>query len=283
MKLLLLLVVLALRRLDIGWPAWLLDRQKARHLLAPVENQLNRLTESVLLHWLLAVLLPAVLVALLLGWLSGFLWGLPALFVAVLLLLWLLGPESEFRHLDEMLVRGRMGDDQQLAEIATEQFQAIGTPADEGYFPALKKRITRQDLTNLFATIFWLIVLGYGAALLYVLNRQWLSDENTGRREFAGLLHTALIWIPARLLVLCMALAGNFSRVAEAVAGEVWQLDDGQSLVDDALAGAMDLPALDDPENLQAGVDQLEKLQSLLLRCLAIWLILSAAWIVITG
>ena len=283
MKLLVLLVVLALRRMDIDWPDWLVSRDRFRQALAPLDARLTPLTDSVLLQWLAQVLAPAVLVGLLLGWVSGWLFGLVGLLLSGLLLLWLIGAESEFRHLDEMLMRGRMDDPEHLAEAAEEHFGVGSSPDDQGYFPALLRRITRQDLLHLFATIFWLITLGYGVAMLYVLNRHWLDSDNTGRREFAALLHTALIWLPARLLVLCMALAGNFGRVADSVAGEVWQLDDGLNLLDDALAGALDVTALEDPENLQKGMDQLEALQSLLLRCLAIWLILAAAWLVIIG
>ena len=43
----------------------------------------------------------------------------------------------------------------------------------------------------------------------------------------------------------------------------------------------MDLGEAPDQDDLPAGVDMLEALQSLLLRCLAMWLILAAVWIML--
>ena len=283
MKLLVLLVVLGLRRMEIAWPEWMVARDRIGRAQSWLLERLSALSPPPLLRWLLLVVVPALLAALVLYWLHGLLWGLPGFIAGGFLLLWLLGGESEFRQLDDLLVRGRMNDAEQLRENSRQYFEAEGTPAEEGFFPALLERITRLDLHQLFATIFWLMALGYWAALFYVLNLQRLRDTEEQEAEIARVVHTALIWIPSRLLVLCMALGGNFRRVSEAVSTRVWQLDDGNDLLREALAGALDVTELRDPEELQEGVDQLEALQGVLLRCLAMWLILAAVWVVITG
>jgi AmpE protein len=91
----------------------------------------------------------------------------------------------------------------------------------------------------------------------------------------------AMFWLPSRLLIVVMALAGDFRRVMEAVDGRMLQLDDNHRVLEDAAIAALDLDAEPDPDDLQAGIDMLEALQSLLLRCLALWLIMAAIWIML--
>ena len=311
MKLVVLLVVLALRRLDMAWPQAFLGRERFARLLAPWRARVDDMglppTLAPVVRWLLLVLVPVIVVAVLMCLLHNVLWGLPGFIAGGVLLLWLLGAESEFRQQEDLLARGRMNDPAEFAEAAERHFgvddndqvapdhleveSMPADPAEPGYFTRLYRRILRQDALQLFATVFWLIVLGYWAALLYVLNLTRVRDENVHGSEQesepspARLLHMALFWMPSRLLVLCLALAGNFGRVADAVSGRVWRLDDGEALLGAALDGALDKPAPEasTTDQFQAGVDRLEELQGVLLRCLAIWLILAAAWVVITG
>lgn len=280
MKLLVLLAVLGLRRLDLVWPEWLAGAGK----MAPIQRWLGAsLGEQMadLPAWLLRVALPALLVTLVMLVLDSWLWGLVGWVAGAFLLLALLGPESEFRHLDEMLVRGRMNDPDALGRLAREHFAAEGHPGDSGYFAALMLRILHRDSGHLFATVFFLITLGYGVAFLYLANR-WLAAHPaaTGHRA-ALVVDAAMYWLPSRLLIIVMALAGDFRRVMEAVEGRMLQLDDNRQVLEDAVIAAMDLGSELDPDDLPAGVDMLETLQSLLLRCLALWLIMAAIWIML--
>lgn len=282
MKFLVLLLVLALRRLDFTWPQWMLDRHRVSQLLDRWRDKVDPLGLAGVVRWLVLVALPVLVVALVLGLLHDILWGLPGFIAGGVLLLWLLGGESEFRHVDDLLVRSRMNDPERLAEGAEAHFGMAGTPEDPGYFGALLRRVLQQDARQLFATIFWLLTLGYWAALLYVLNLAMLRNDDEDRQGPAWMMHTALFWMPARLLVLCLALAGHFGRVADAVRGRILQLDNSEALLNDAAAAALDIPALDSVEAEQ-GPNQLEALQGMLLRCLAIWLILGALWTVLAG
>ena len=306
MKLVVLLVVLALRRLDVAWPQTFSRRERFLDALAPWRQRIEKAGLPAALEWALMVLVPVAVVALVMYLLHGFLWGLPGFIAGGLLLLWLLGTESEFRQQESLLERGRMNDPAAFAETAERYFGVTGDPEaveleGPGYFTRLYRRILCQDARQLFATIFWLVVLGYWAALLYVLNLALAREEQAiptlddaedldavvsprpAPQTPAQLVHTALFWLPSRLLVLCLALAGSFGRVADAIAGRVWKLDDGEALLEAALEGALERPDSTPGDRLQAGVDRLEELQGVLLRCLAIWLILAALWIVITG
>jgi len=279
MKLLVLLVVLGLRRLEFNWPAALRENDRVGRVQERLASWLPSGLPEIAL-WGLRVALPAIVVGWLLCVLHGWFWGLAGWIAGGLLLLWLLGPESEFRHLDDMLVRGRMNDPDALGALGAQHFGASGRPGDSGYFAELLIRIVHRDSGLLFATVFFLMALGYWAALLYLFNR-WLARSEQPGAEFAKVVDAAMFWLPSRLLIVVMALVGDFRRVMDATDGRMLQLEDNWSVLEDATIAALDLGADPDPDDLQAGVDMLEALQSLLLRCLAMWLIISAIWVML--
>lgn len=277
MKFLVLIVVLGLRRLDASWPAWLLNPHRHQSWLQQAANRLGGEQRV----WWLAVFLPALLTALLVCWLAGF-WGqLLVMLLGIGLLLWLVGCQSEFRNVDELLVRGRMNDPEGFAALATDEFGVSGSPGERQYQKALAEQILGRE-QQLFIAIFWLVVLGFGAAFLVVLNRAWLAWAGTDQADsWQARLDTLLSWPARLLLVLSMALAGNFTAVMEAMRGR-WQPREqsGEGLLQVANV------AMDDQEeqreaSLAAAMDHLEALQGLLLRCVAIWLIVSAIWIIV--
>lgn len=280
MKLLVLLVVLGLRRLDVVWPAWLAGGGQMERLQQAIGRLLADSSPD-LLAWTVRVALPSLLVAIVMLVLHGWLWGLPGWIAGGVLLLALLGPESEFRLLDDMLVRGRMNDPDTLGNLASEHFGAQGKPGDSGYFADLMMRILHRDSGHLFATVFFLMALGYWAAFFYLANRWLMSRSSVPGQRAAATVDAAMFWLPSRLLILVMALAGDFRRVMDAVDGRMLQLEDNHQVLEDATIAALDLGEAPDPDDLPAGVDMLEALQSLLLRCLALWLILAAIWIML--
>jgi AmpE protein len=280
MKLLVLLVVLALRRLDLTWPSWLSANGGMEGLQQWLAQKIGDHTQD-LMAWCLRVAAPALLVAWGMLVLHGWFWGLAGWIGGALLLLWLLGAESEFRHLDDMIVRGRMNDPEGLGKLAEKHFQAEGMPGDPGYFAALTLRILHRDSGHLFATVFFLITLGYWAAFLYLANRWLCRHPEQAGAEAARVVDAAMFWLPSRLLIVILALAGDFRRVMDAVDGRMLQLEDNRGVLEDAVIASLDLAGEPDPDDMPAGVDLLEALQALLLRCLAMWLIVSAVWIML--
>lgn len=272
MKLLVLLLALALRRRDGGWPAWLSRDDRHRRFLAA-------LAPGGVVGWWLAVALPALLVALLFAWFHGVGGGLATLLLGTPLLLWLVGVHSEFRRLDTLLVKGRMQDQEGLTTGAAESFDQPAGPCDGDWFDGLCARVLEQAAL-LFAVVFWLSVLGFGAVVLLVLNRAWLRrDPQAG--DWARSLDAALCWIPARLTVLALALVGHFAAVIGAAAGRLWRLDDGHELLGAVAAAALARETAPREPSFQHGVDRLEALQGLLLRALAVWLIFAALWVLL--
>lgn len=283
MKLLILLLVLGLRRLDYAWPEWLRAPARFARLLVPLGDLAGVLRLSGPFRWLVVVLLPAAVAGALIAWLHCVLGGVPGWIVGGALLLWLLGPDSENRRVDDLLVRGRMQDSAGVSEAATD-FGVSGDPGEAGFFGRLYSRILNREAQGLFAISFWLIVLGYWAALLYTLNYflMRVEDEDDALVDTARTVHAALFWPPARLLVACMALAGDWRRVSNTLSGRVWTLEDDDRLLDDAMNAAVGVEEASEPEAMDQAMDRLESRQGLLLRCLAIWLLLSAAWVLIS-
>ncbi|MCG8392696.1 MAG: hypothetical protein MI745_06405 [Pseudomonadales bacterium] len=274
MKFLVLIVVLGLRRLDISWPHWLVDGQRHRAWLKQWGNR----TGAGQWLWWLAVALPAGVFMVLECWLGGF-WGqLVLLALGIALMLWLVGGQSEFRHVDELLVRGRMNDPDGFAALAQDEFAVTGTPGQGDYHQALSQTILERE-QQLFVAIFWLVVLGPGAAFLVVLNRAWLNlaQQDAG---WQTTLDQLLCWPGRKLLVLSMALAGDFTAVMDKMRGQ-WANPDqqGEQLLAVVKVALEDVQMSDGA--FPSALDELESMQGLLLRCVAIWLILAAIWIIV--
>ncbi|ASK34834.1 hypothetical protein CEK62_10790 [Alcanivorax sp. N3-2A] len=271
MKLLVILLVLALRRLDGGWPAWLARPDRHQRWLAALASG-----REGTLGWWLAVALPSIVAALLFAWFDGFWGALATLLLGSLLLLWLVGVESEFRQTDELLVRGRLNDPEALMKRAEEDFQQPAGEPDQDWFHALGARLLMR-VFNLFSALFWLCVLGPGAALLLVLNRAWLV-RHPRHSDWSRSLDAALSWIPCRLTIVAFALVGHFAAVLHAVAGRLWRLDDSRELLGVAAGATLREEVKEAGSVFQAGLDCLEAMHGLLLRALAVWLIFIALW-----
>ncbi len=281
MKFIVLIVVMGLRRMDAGWSPLLAGEERHQRWLQRCGSRVGQPNRV----WWVAVLLPAVLIAWGACWLSGF-WGqLLVLGLGTLLLLWLLGSHSEFRHVDELLVRGRMNDPDGFAALATDEFSVNCVPGDPAYHQQLSEQILARE-ERLFVAIFWLVLLGFGAAFLVVLNHAWLQRQrrHCSESETLGWQQALDDWLslPARqLLIVSMSLAGDFTAVMERMRGAWWQLQPTPSLIVSVANVAQEENHDASPGTLHTAMDHLEGLQGLLLRCVAIWLIMAALWIML--
>lgn len=275
MKLLVLLVVLALRRLELNWSAWLLGEARLARPLLPWWQKLAGLPAT--LHWCLAVLLPTLLLALAFHGLQILLWGLLGWLAGAVLLLWLWGAESEFRQVEALLAVGRMQDKASLEAMAADSFQV---PPGRNFFPRLQDAFLLRDARVLFASIFWLILLGYWAVFLYLANRFYLQRMQPGESSLAAGLDLVLFYPVARLLVLCLALVSDYQQVMAAVRGKLWDLP-SEALLHLAIGGVLSHSGAVAESDLAQQMDRLELLHAALLRTLALWLVMAALWIML--
>ncbi|MEY1662578.1 regulatory signaling modulator protein AmpE [Isoalcanivorax beigongshangi] len=280
MRFIVLLVALALRRLDLDWPPLLREPQRQQRWMRNWNERIGGITQHGTLRWLGAVVMPVLAVALVMHLLQSILWGLPALLAGLLLLLWLIGVDSEHRHVEDLLARARMSDPQRLREQAEAVFAVVPQEQEDesSYGRRLVRDIWLQGTLTTMATLFWLVTLGYWAAALYVLNACYLRLSPAHQENAAGPLDIALRWLPSRLLVLAAALVSDFARVMDVARGRWWKLDDSERLLGDVFEAA--LPSTGPAAGLE---NQLAGLQALMQRTLAIWLILGGLWMVLAG
>ncbi len=246
-------------------------------------GELVRLERSGKVHpwWTLAILVlaPVALLVLLLHVLEPVAYGLLALPVHLLVLIYSLGRGDIKASLGPFRDAWRRGDDQAALHVAERD---LGLAADDA--PSLLVRVQGhllwQAYQSFFAVIFWYFLLGPGAALAYRLLA--LSAENSRQpalKERAEQLRHALDWLPVRVLALSFALVGNFVAVVRVMLHELlnWHISAGH-LVARVGRVADNMP---EEEDTQRGLGRLDSLWELLLRCAVLWYACFALWTVL--
>lgn len=140
--------------------------------------------------------------------------GLLAFLFGLVVLIFSLGPRDLEQDVQAVL-NALERDDTEAAVLSADQL-GDGEPLDASSIPALvqqvRDRILVEANTRVFGVLFWFLILGPIGAVLFRLSCQvrqqaGVTDEY---RNASRDLYRILAWIPARLTVLCYALAGNF-------------------------------------------------------------------------
>ncbi|GAB3515831.1 hypothetical protein MNQ95_04150 [Pseudoxanthomonas daejeonensis] len=236
----------------------------------------------------LALLPPVLLVALLQFTLSGRLMGLVSLLFGVVVLVCTWGPrdldidvEATLDASDPESRRAR------LAQLAPEPGMVVA----EG--PALPGRVMRSALRRWFAPLMWFFLLGPAGALLYrLVERAAVADAALLPAENAAGTRVVLGWLEwpvAQLMVLALALAGNFDlvfRAWRAGGGDRWQAASGflEACGRAAVRGELAEEAADYLSEGQLPVAgellELRDAMSLVWRMLLLWLALLALLVI---
>ncbi|URD43481.1 regulatory signaling modulator protein AmpE [Pseudomonas sp. BYT-5] len=246
-------------------------------------GELVRLERSGKVHpwWTLAILVlaPVALLVLLLHVLEPVAYGLLALPVHLLVLIYSLGRGDIKASLGPFRDAWRRADDQAALHVAERD---LGLAADDA--PSLLVRVQGhllwQAYQSFFAVIFWYFLLGPGAALAYRLLA--LSVENSRQpalKERAEQLRHALDWLPVRVLALSFALVGNFVAVVRVMLHELlnWHISAGHLV---ARVGRV-ADSAPEEEDTQRRLGRLDSLWELLLRCAVLWYACFALWTVL--
>lgn len=246
-------------------------------------GELVRLERSGKVHpwWTLAILVlaPVALLVLLLHVLDPVAYGLLALPVHLLVLIYSLGRGDVKAALGPLRDAWHRGDDQAALHVAERD---LGLAADDAHslLVRVQGHLLWQAYQSFFAVIFWYFLLGPGAALAYRLLA--LTAENSRQpalKERAEQLRHALDWLPVRVLALSFALVGNFVAVMRVMLHELlnWHISAGHLVarvgrVADNVSGE---------EDTQRGLGRLDSLWELLLRCAVLWYACFALWTVL--
>lgn len=246
-------------------------------------GELVRLERSGKVHpwWTLAILVlaPVALLVLLLHVLDPVAYGLLALPVHLLVLIYSLGRGDAKASLGPFRDAWRRGDDQAALHVAERD---LGLAADDSrsLLVSVQGNLLWQVYQGFFAVIFWYFVLGPGAALAYRLLA--LCGEHSRQpalKARAEQLRHAMDWLPVRVLALSFALVGNFVAVTRVMLHELlnWHIS-AAHLVARVGRIADDIP---EEEDDQRGLGRLDSLWELLLRCAVLWYAGFALWTVL--
>lgn len=231
--------------------------------------------------WILTLLVvaPLALLALLLHVLEPVAYGLLALPVHLLVLIYSLGRGDAKAALGPYRDAWRRGDEQAARDVAARD---LGLEADDpqALLVRVQGHLLWQAYQGFFAVIFWYFVLGPLAALAYRLVA--LIAEHAGQPAVqlqAARLRHVLDWLPVRVLAVSFALVGNFVAVMRVMLHE---LLNGQisaaHLVTKVGRIADDSAPQETSQRALAGLDSL---WDLLLRSAVLWYAAFALWTVL--
>lgn len=222
-----------------GWFAPLQRRLRQQvHAMAPQQPEPGPLYPVLLLG-----LLPAVLIVVLLL-VQGALLGSVTLVLHVGLLLLMFEQQSLRSVSTAYLDRWRAGNFHAAFLLLQERWPAL--PLDnaterQAVHEHFCRYLISTAVERLFAVVFWYLVLGPAAALLYhltVLYRLHCAGERDSQAgRFVQRLADILEWVPARLLALSFCLTGDFVAAFSRLR-ELWR-DADRSAVDLVLACAL--------------------------------------------
>ncbi len=248
-------------------------------------RELNKLESSERLAgkpWLvltILVLFPIALLALLLVVLEPVAYGLLALPVHLLVVIYSLGRGDLLGGLGPFRDAWRREDLQAAAHVAKRDLNICADSGEE-LLDRVQGHLLWEAYQSFFAVIFWYFVLGPVAALAYRLLA--LAEEhgtNPALVERAAQLRHAFDWVPVRLLAASFALVGNFVAVGRVMLHELlnWNISAAQLINKVGLAAGEIPPAAVGPE----GITTLDSLWELLLRAAVLWYAGFALWTVL--
>lgn len=246
-------------------------------------GELVRLERSGKVHpwWTLAILVlaPVALLVLLLHVLEPVAYGLLALPVHLLVLIYSLGRGDAKAALGPFRDAWRRGDEQAALHVA-ERDLGLGADDPQCLMTRVQGYLLWQAYQSFFAVIFWYFLLGPGAALAYrLLALTAGNSRQPALKERAEQLRHAMDWLPVRVLALSFALVGNFVAVMRLMLHELlnWHISAGHLV---ARVGRV-ADDISDEEDSQRGLGRLDSLWELLLRCAVLWYACFALWTVL--
>ncbi|KHK63763.1 MULTISPECIES: regulatory signaling modulator protein AmpE [Pseudomonas] len=225
------------------------------------------------------VLLPVSLLALLLWVLEPVAYGLLALPIHLIVVIYSLGRGDLLADLGPFRDAWRREDLQAATHVAKRDLN-IDADNGEQLLGRVQGHLLWQAYQSFFAVIFWYFLLGPVAALSYRLLALAAEHSlNPGVAERAAQLRHAFDWVPVRLLAASFALVGNFVAVSRVMLHELlnWNIS-AADLIDKVGLVAGEIPtAVVGPE----GINTLDRLWELLLRAAVLWYAGFALWTVL--
>ncbi|WP_416759371.1 regulatory signaling modulator protein AmpE [Pseudomonas sp. BNK-6] len=228
---------------------------------------------------LVLVLLPVAVLGLLLLVLEPVTYGLLALPVHLLVVIYALGRGDLLGGLGPFRDAWRREDLQAAVHVAKRDLN-IDADNGEQLLERVQGYLLWQAFQSFFVVIFWYFLLGPVAALSYrLLALAAEHGKNPALVERAAQLRHAFDWLPVRLLAASFALVGNFVAVSRVMLHELlnWHISAAQLVEKVGLVAAEIPPPLAGPE----GINSLDRIWELQLRAAVLWYAGFALWTVL--
>jgi AmpE protein len=226
------------------------------------------------------VLPPFLLVWLLASMFENALFGLFELAFNVFVIFACLGPRELDREIDDYIDAVEMGDEQRRHQAAGRL--TLDEPARELGAQAMQvcQGLYVQANGRLFAVIFWFVVLGPVAAVLYrlleqVLSRHVLRSAIAGMDSTAALLLGWIDWLPTRVTLFAFMLSGSFEdgfqAYREGNRDAIELRDQNHELLHRVGCRCI---VSQDVQNADQAVTMIRRSRGLILRSLVVWLLM---------
>ncbi|MEL7186334.1 MAG: regulatory signaling modulator protein AmpE [Pseudomonadota bacterium] len=225
MNLIAILIGLAIERLATKFLHWRRMRWLDRIIDAGFGQAARFGNAPALLPVILLAILLVLPVAAIIYSLGGTLQGFTYLILAIVVLLFSIGPKDIGEEIDEYC-HALEADDDELVQNTAKSIIEGEVPADpRERIQRVEEAVCVQANNRLFAIVFWFVVLGpfgplaaWGYRVTDLIRRRAVfnaarTEEDAGAevriRDAAEMLHSWLAWIPARLTAIGYATAGH--------------------------------------------------------------------------
>lgn len=188
----------------------------------------------------LAIIAPVIFAVWLVAAMLGGVWGVFEFAFGVAVLSMSLGPSDPIRQTKDYIKALQDGD---AAEAHIHAEKLLGREADPD--PVATSQYVKETLfikvcSSILGVFFWFIVLGpVGAALFRMacLLQNRFAGTQSGFANAVLDLYQILMWVPARLTVLCFAVVGSFVDAMHSLRqlSDLWQRNSDELLVETGL------------------------------------------------
>jgi len=167
---------------------------------------------------LLVLVVPVGLTAALAAWLGSFWFGVPGLLFAIVVLFLTLHPRHINPHLEAYLEARELNDDNAARREAQFLLEDAVPESVEDEVREVADAVLLGGLTQVFAVLFWFVILGPAGAMLYRLAWQLCRREDLAEDEaskpagWRERLLAILEWLPARLMAGLFLLVGAWDK-----------------------------------------------------------------------
>ena len=224
-----------------------------------------------LVNLIAVLIMPLLIILFVQVALSGFLFNLPYYLFSMLVLIYCLGPASLSNDIDAYIDARSMGDEDEALHYAGIITERAASTVPDQQTTDVTRAILYTANSRVFSVIFWFIWLGPFGVLLYRLSTHIHKEEghDGDMTEWAIILHSLMVWVPARMLAFGYALTGNFDGALAAYNSRPYESDISITSYDTLVASG--LGALKE-NDVSDEISAIAAARNLVVRSIMVWI-----------